>query len=164
MKRQFENLMSFEGRLDEKFAEMGALSERIDGTLKSSVEKILGDGAARIGAGMGDEIAAGAREILTPFGEYHALRGQTILVCFICVISAIAYRFGEARVLNAAPHGGAFEAFLFLPAGWSVFFCGTTYSFLWAGDHWGRIKKKTLYKIILGVQLFLLSMLAMALL
>jgi hypothetical protein len=60
MKRQFEQIVSLEKRLNDKFDEMGELSARIDETLVSSIEKILGDGAARIGADMGDEIAANA--------------------------------------------------------------------------------------------------------
>jgi hypothetical protein len=56
------------------------------------------------------------------------------------------------------------QALLLLPAGWCVFFCGTTYTFFWAGDHWGRIKKTRLYKILLGTQAFFLLALALSLL
>jgi hypothetical protein len=164
MKRQFEQIVSLESRLNGKFDEMGALSARIDDTLAGSVERILGDGAARIGADMGDEIAEKTSKILTSFGEYYILRGRTILVGFLCVTFALAYRLGELGVLNAAPHGSTLEAFLFLPAGWSVFFCGATFTFLWAGDHWRTIKKRALYKTLFGVQMFFLSLLALALL
>jgi hypothetical protein len=143
---------------------MGALSARIDETLTGSIERILGDGAARIGADMGEEIAERAEGVLTSFGEYHALRGRTILAGFLCVTFALAYRLGALDVLSAAPRGSVLEAFLFLPAGWSVFFCGATYTFLWAGDHWKAIKRKTLYKTLFGAQVFFLSLLALALL
>jgi hypothetical protein len=56
------------------------------------------------------------------------------------------------------------KALLFLPAGWSVFFCGAACAFLWAGDNWDRVKKTALYKIFLGLQVFLLSALALTLL
>jgi hypothetical protein len=164
MKRQFEQIVSLESRLNDKFDEMGALSVRIDETLTGSIEKILGDGAARIGADMGDGIAERANGILSGFGEYQALRGRTILIAFLCVTYALVYRLGEVGVLNAAPHGSTLEALLFLPGGWSVFFCGATYTFLWAGDHWNTIKKKTLYKTLFGAQIFFLSLLALALL
>ena len=164
MKQQFGQMVSLENRLNAKFDEMGALSERIDGTLKSSIEKILGDGAARIGADMGGDIAEKAEKVLTSFGEYHALRGRTILAGFLCVTFALAYRLGKLDVLSAAPHGTVLEAFLFLPAGWSVFFCGAVCSFLWAGDRWKAIKKNTFYKTLFGAQIFFLLLLALALL
>jgi hypothetical protein len=66
--------------------------------------------------------------------------------------------------LNIVPGGSTLEVLLFLPAGWSVFFCGATYTFLWAGDHWNRVKKTTLYKILLGTQVFFLMILFLALL
>jgi hypothetical protein len=164
MREQFERFAALEERMNGKFAEMGVLAERIDGTLKTSIEKILGDSAARIASGMGEEIASGAEETLASFGEYRSLRGQTVLVCFLCVISALAYWLGTSNALRVVPPGSAAEALLLLPAGWCVFFCGTTYTFFWAGDHWGRIKKTRLYKILLGTQAFFLLTLALSLL
>ena len=153
-----------ENTMKENFAEISALENKIQDTLEYSIERILGEGAARIGANMGEDIADGARKVLTSFGEYHSLRGQTILVCFICLISSLAYWLGASNFLNIVPSGGAFEALLFLPAGWSVFFCGATYSFFWVGDHWGRIKRTKLYKTLLGLQVFFLLVLALSLL
>jgi hypothetical protein len=153
-----------EDRLNERFDDMTVLSTKIDETLTDSIERILGEGAKRIGTDMGDEIAEKARGVLTAFGEYHLLRGRTILAGFLSVTFALAYRLGEVGVLNAAPPGSTLEAFLFLPAGWSVFFCGATYTFLWAGDHWKAIKRKTLYKTLFGTQIFFLTLLGLALL
>ena len=150
--------------LGKRFDEIGELERKINDTLESSVERILGEGAARIGADMGEAIADGAYETLTSFGEYHTLRGHTILVCFICLTSSLAYWLGASNFLSAVSPGGAIEAFLFLPAGWSVFFCGATYTFLWTGDHWGRIKKTKLYKTFLGFQVFSLLALGLSLL
>ena len=153
-----------ENIMNEKFSEMATLEKKIQDTLENSVERILGEGAARIGADMGKAIADGARDTLTSFGEYHTLRGRTILICFICLTSSLAYWLGANNFLSVVPSGGALEALLFLPAGWSVFFCGVTYTFLWAGDHWGRIKKTTLYRTFLGLQIFFLLILALNLL
>jgi hypothetical protein len=164
MKGQFEKLASLEERLNEKFARMGELSGRIDGTLKTSVDKILTDGAKRIGEDMGNAVKEKAAETLASFGEYRSLRGQTMLVCFLCVTSAIAYWLGAVNALRVVPPESALEALLLLPAGWCVFFCGATYTFLWAGDHWGRIKKTRLYKTLLGLQVFFLLILAASLL
>jgi hypothetical protein len=164
MKRQFEQIVSLESRLNDKFDEMGALSARIDETLTGSIERVLGEGTARIGAGMGDEIAEKAEGVLTSFGEYHLVRGRTILAGFLSLTFALAYRLGKLDVLRAAPRGSTLEAFLLLPAGWSVFFCGATYTFLWAGDNWKTIKKNPLYKTLFGVQIFFLSLLALGLL
>lgn len=164
MKRQFENLAALERKLNEKFAEIGALSERIDGTLKVSVGKILGDAASRIGEDMGKAMTESAGETLGAFGEYHTLRGQTVLICFLCVTTALAYALGAGNALRVVPPGSALEALMLLPAGWCVFFCGVTYTFLWAGDHWGKIKKTRLYKTLLGLQVFFLLLLAVSLL
>jgi len=146
-----------------KFDELAALEKKINETLEKSIERVLGDGAARIGGDMGKAVAAGAEETLTALGEYHSLRGQTLLVCFICVISSLAYWLGTENALRTVSDGGALEALLFLPGGWCVFFCGATYTFLWVGDHWGRIKKTALYKTLLGLQIFLLAILALTL-
>jgi hypothetical protein len=157
-------LDAFENAIDGKLDAVAALDKKINETLESSIHRILGEGAARIGVEMSEKIAADTKGVLSSFGEYHILRGRTILAGFLCVTFAIAYRLGEAGILNAVPGGSMLEAVLFLPAGWSVFFCGATYTFLWAGDHWNRIKKTALYKILMGAQIFSLLMLGLALL
>jgi hypothetical protein len=153
-----------EDTMREGFGELAALEKKINDTLENSIERVLGDGAARIGADMGGAVAAGAKKTLTSFGEYHSIRGQVILACFICVISSLAYWLGTANVLRLVPEGGTLEALLFLPGGWSVFFGGTTYTFLWIGDHWDLIRKTALFKIILGLQILVWSILALTLL
>ena len=67
-----------ENTMKDKFTEIAALEKRIQDTLESSVDRLLSDGARRIGEGMGDEIAAGARSLLSSTAEYHSLRGQLI--------------------------------------------------------------------------------------
>jgi hypothetical protein len=113
---------------------------------------------------MGDSIAARAEGALNAFGEYHSLRGQTLIVCFTCLVSTLAYWLGTGNMLISVSSGGALEAFLLLPAGWCVFFCGAFYTLLWACDHWHRVKKTALYKILMGLQVFFLSLLALMLL
>jgi hypothetical protein len=45
MRKEFDELMSFENRLAEKFTEITALESKINNTLESSIAKILGEGA-----------------------------------------------------------------------------------------------------------------------
>lgn len=153
-----------EQTMNEKFAKLATLEENLLDTLEKRAEKITSDSAERIGAELGEAVAEGARKALTGYGEYQSLRGQTILVCFICLISMLAYWLGANGILDKAPSGGALETFLLLPGGWCVFFCGATYTFLWVGDHWQRVKGTRLYKALLGLQLSFLLLLARGLL
>ena len=153
-----------EDTMRRQFDKLAALEERIDATLRGSIEKILSDGAARIGADMGDTIAVRVEKMLVAVGEHHSLRGQTIVVCFFWVASTLAYWLGSGNVLRSVPSGGAMETLMFLPAGWCVFFCGVLYSLLWSCDHWRTIKRTARYRILLGVQIILLSSLVLALL
>jgi hypothetical protein len=164
MRKQFNELVLLESRLNEKLAEITASESKIKNTLESSIERVLGEGAQKIGRDMGDSIAAHAESALTAVGEYHSLRGQTLIVCFICIISALAYWLGTGNTLQSVSSGGTLEAFMFLPAGWCVFFCGAFHALLWACDHWYRIKKTVLYKTLMGLQVFFLSLLALILL
>ena len=143
---------------------ISALERKINDTLESSIERILGEGAARIGENMGEVVADGADKILTSYGEYHTHRGHTVLVCFTSLVSTLAYWLGANNFLRGAPSGSALENFLFLPGGWGIFICGATYSLLWSGDNWGKIKRTKLYRIFLGVQVFLLLILVLILL
>ena len=147
-----------------KFDEIAALEKKIRETLENSVEKLLRDGTYKIGAELGDSVVSRAESVLASVKEYTSLRGQTILVCFFWVISAFAYWLGAGNVLRFVPSGGIFETLLFLPAGWGIFFCGSFYTLLWACDHWKAIKKKALFKVIFGAQIFFLLLLVLALL
>jgi hypothetical protein len=153
-----------EDTMSRRFDELSMLEKKINETLEGSIEKILGDGARRIGTDMGEAIAARAEGVLIATGEYHSLRGQTLIVCFTCLVSALAYRLGTGNMLDSVVSGGALEAFMLLPAGWCVFFCGTFHALLWACDHWHWIKKTALYKTFLGLQVLFLSLLALMLL
>jgi hypothetical protein len=157
-------LTSFGNGLTARLEELSSLEKKINETLEISIERVLGEGASKIGAEMGEAIAEGAEETLSSFGEYRSVRGQIILACFVCMVSALSYWLGSARFLESLSSGGWLEALLFLPAGWCVFFCGVAFALLWAGDHWDGIRKTALYKTLLGIQIFLLSLLALALL
>jgi hypothetical protein len=153
-----------EQTMKDKFDEITGLEKKIHETLESSIRKVLRDSTERIGAELGDTAVSRAEGILTSVREYSSLRGQTLVVCFFWVISAFAYWLGAGNVLRHIPSGGILETLLFLPAGWGIFFCGSFYTLLWACDHWKEIKKKAVFKTILGAQIFFLLLLVLALL
>jgi hypothetical protein len=152
VKKQFEQLDSLESRLNAKFDDMGVLSKRIDGTLTGAVERILGEGAKRIGADMSEAIVSGARDTLTQISEFHSLRGQMTLTCFMTAACCLAYWFGSADVFN--PEVLPRSALTFLPLGWGIFFFCLTHTYLWACDNWKQIKRRPLYKTFFGLQIF----------
>ena len=175
MDKKFEELSEFEKKLgetlesnknviDKKLEELSELEKRIDETLKNSVGNILESQAQRIGADMGDAVIARAEDVLASVAKYHSLRAQTLLVCFICVVATLAYSLGSGDILQYVATGGVLEAFLYLPGGWSVFFCGLTYTFLWVSDHQKQIKRTVLHKVLLALQAFALLALALTLL
>jgi hypothetical protein len=141
-----------EDTMNKKFDGMAALSEKIDETLKSSIEKILGDGAQRIGRDMGDYIAEGAKEVLGSRDDYQFLRGQVWVVCIVSVLTTLAYWLGSARTLNVGDDTGPLNILLMLPAGWVAFVCCSLYTYMWAFDHWKQVKKSAYYKGILALQ------------
>jgi hypothetical protein len=150
-----------EDTMKKKFDEMAALSEKMDETLKSSIEKILGDGAQKIGHDMGDYIAEGAKDALGASEEYHFLRGQVRVVCLISVLTALAYWLGSAHALSVDNDTEPLEILLMLPSGWVTFICGSLYTWMWAFDHWKQVKKSAYYKgilTLLGVMLACLLM------
>jgi hypothetical protein len=153
-----------EETMKEKFAEIAELEKKINETLENSIRKILRDGTERIGAELGDSVVSRAENVLASVREYASLRGQTLVVCFFWVTSAFAYWIGAGNVLRHVPSDSALETLLFLPAGWGIFFCGSFYSMLWACDHWKEIKRKTVFKAVLGVQIFFLLLIVLVLL
>jgi hypothetical protein len=150
MKRQFGKLDELEVRLNEKFGEMEELEKKINGTLESSIEKVLGEGAARIGADMGAAIADGAKDVLGANEDYRFLRGQVWIVFFISVLATLAYWLGSAGALRAGEDMGALETLLMLPSGWIAFVCCSLYAYMWGFDHWKQVKESVYYKGILA--------------
>jgi hypothetical protein len=163
-REQFGKLESLESRLDEKFGEIGALSRNINETLERSIERILGDGAARIGAGMGASIAEGAREALGGRDDYQSLRGQVCVVCLLSFASAVAYRLGEMGAVGKAGSSEPLGPLFRIPSGWWVFFCCALYTFMWAYDHWKLVKKSAFHKGVLAAQLLVLAALILSIL
>jgi hypothetical protein len=161
MRKQFDELVSFESRLNGKFAEITALEEKINSTLESSIERVLGEGAQKIGRDMGDYIAERAKEVLGTGDDDHFLRGQVWIVCLISILTTLAYWLGSERTLNVGDDTGAVRMLLMLPSGWLVFVCCSLYTYMWAVDHWKKVKKSAYYKGILvlqGLALLLLFM------
>jgi hypothetical protein len=161
MKRQFGKLDELEVKLNEKFGEMSELEKKIHDTLECSIERVLGEGAGRIGADMGAAIADGARDALGANGDYRFLRGQVWIVCFMSVIVTLAYWLGSAGALRAGDDMGALETLLMLPSGWIAFVCASLYAYMWGFDHWKQVKESVYYKGILAfLGLILLALLA----
>jgi hypothetical protein len=134
-----------EDTLNKIFEDMAALSVKIDGTLEESIERILGDGAQKIGHDMGDYIADGAKEVLGARDEYHLLRGQVLVVCLISILATLAYWLGYAKVLNFGDSAGPLGILLTLPSGWIAFVCCSLYTYMWGFDHWKQVKKSLYY-------------------
>jgi hypothetical protein len=144
-------LALFRDEMEARFKEMSDLGKSIDGTLESAIERILGDGARRIGAEMGRHVAEGAKEVLGSSGGYHFLRGQIWAVCITGIFAAIAYRLGSDGALRPGEGIGPIEAVIMLPSGWAVFVCGVMHAYMWASDNWGRVKGSGFYKAALAV-------------
>jgi hypothetical protein len=160
LRKQFEQLFTVEDRLNERLDGIATLETQINTTLEMSVERILGEGAARIGRDMGDEIASNAKSILSTVGDYYRFRAAVLLASFVSTLCVFSYCLGSGSVLDAIPKGGILHALLFMPAGWCFFLCGVTYTFFWVGDNWVAIKRKKRYKAIWGGQVIVWLILA----
>lgn len=164
LRQQFEDLRSFEGRLNEKIEGIGELETQVNETLTSSVDRVLGEGAKRIGADMGEEIASQAKTAFAGIGAYYLVKGKIAVACIVCLIAAVSYFLGQNDALSLTPNGGPLQALMYLPAGWCFVFCGMVYTFLWVGDNWNKIRKKILFKALLAVQIFVLLAFVLAML
>jgi hypothetical protein len=144
-------LANFSDEMKARFGEMSELEKNINGTLETAIERILGEGARRIGTEMGYHVAEGAKEVLSSSGGYHFLRGQIWVVCVTGIFAAIAYRLGSAGALGPAEGIGPLEAMIMLPSGWAVFVCGVMYAYMWAFDNWDRVKGSRFFKGVLAL-------------
>ncbi|MDR1137258.1 MAG: hypothetical protein LBK91_02940 [Synergistaceae bacterium] len=152
-------MADFENEMKARFGEMSALEKNINGTLETAIERILGEGAKRIGAEMGHSVAEGAKEILSSCGEYHFLRGQVWIVCLTGILSAVAYWLGLVSALRNGEGFWLLETMIMLPSGWAVFVCGAMYAYMWAFDNWSRVKESRFYQGVLalmGIAIFAL--------
>jgi hypothetical protein len=148
-------------KMASRFDEMGALEQKIHDTLESSISKVLGDGAREIGRDMGSHIAEEAKGVLAASEEFHFLRGQVWMVCLITLMMTLAYWLGTMNVLRVEKNFTFLKALLTLPAGCVAFVCASSYTVMWAFDHWRWVKRYISYKVILALQgLLLLALLA----
>jgi ElaB/YqjD/DUF883 family membrane-anchored ribosome-binding protein len=161
MKKQFDELVSLEDRLNEKFSEITTLEEKISNTLENSIERVLGEGAQKIGRDMGDCIVEEAKEVLGARDDYHFLRGQVWVVCLIGLLTTLAYWLGSGYMPGVDDDTGALRTLLMLPSGWLMFVCCSLYTYMWAFDHWKKVKKSAYYKGILALQGLILLVLFM---
>lgn len=141
-----------EDTMNEKFAEMAALEKKIQNTLASSVERILGEGAKRIGTDMGDVIAVRSKEMLSSVSEFHAIRGYIVAASVTGIMAALAYWFGLSGALRVEEISGPFMGVSLLPAGWCMLFSVASYSYFWYFDNWSRVKNSMVYRCVFALQ------------
>jgi hypothetical protein len=160
MRKQFDGLVSLENRLDIKFSDLTALEEKINTTLESSIERIFCEGVQKAGRDiMKGCITEGAKEVLGTRDDYYFLRGQVWVVCCLSILSALAYWLGSTGVFSTSDNTGMFDMLLMLPSGWLVFICCSLYTYMWAFDHWKKVKKSLYYRGILALQALILLVL-----
>jgi len=140
-----------ENTMKESFAEMTALEEKIQDTLEYSVERILGEGAARIGADMGENIAEKTREVMSSVNEFHTIKGYIVAVSITGILSTVTYWFGLSGAFTLDEIDVPFRGVLLLPAGWWMFFSFASYTYFWFFDNWSRLKTSVIHKCIAGV-------------
>ncbi|MDR2782391.1 MAG: hypothetical protein LBB48_00860 [Treponema sp.] len=149
-------IAGFKDKMEDRFDEMGLLEKKIHDTLESSISRVLGDGAREIGRDMGSHIAEGARDVLAANEEFHFLRGQTWMICLITLMTTLAYWLGTLNVLRVEGDFTFLKALLTLPAGCVAFVCASSYTVMWAFDHWRLVKRRISYKVVLALQALLL--------
>jgi hypothetical protein len=150
-----------EDRLNRRFDEMGELERKINGTLESSISKVLGDGAREIGRDMAGHIAEETKGVLAASDEFHFLRGQMWMVCLITLLMTTAYWLGTMNVFQTSGGITFIDALFMLPAGGVAFVCAFFCTVMWAFDHWRWVKKYISYKVVLALQgLVLLALLS----
>ena len=147
--------------LGQRFDEISELERKIHDTLERSVDRILGEGARAIASDMGEEIADHARNAFTEGASYYRLKGQIIVACLFWPTMALSYLLGQYGALDWLPSTSFLRAFMSIPAGWCLFLCSAIYTFLWVGDYWYDIRRKLLFKVLLGLQIFAELLLAL---
>jgi hypothetical protein len=163
-REQFKELSELEGRLNGKFDEMGELEKKIHGTLESSIERILGEGAAKIGEGIGDEIAVKAGEALSSLKEFHTIRGFIVAASVSGIVSSVAYWLGATGLFRMSGIEWPFNGILTLPAGWWMLFCFAAYTYFWCFDNWRMVKASAFYKGLLVFQGVIMAVLLLSIL
>ena len=157
--RVTDTVSAFQTEIRERFEEISALEKKIDQTLENSINRILVDGAQKIGKNLGEKIGEEAQYTLSAHKEFHFLRGQLLVVGLISFLLVVAYSMGAVYGVGNG-HKSFIDAFLQLPAGHVTLVCGSAYTALWGLDYWWHIKNNTLYKVKLVMQILVLAALA----
>lgn len=153
-----------ESTMNERFAEMTALENRIQDTLESSVERILGEGAARIGADMGESIAERSEELMSSVSEFYAIRGYIVAAGITGILATITYWFGLSGALNMNEIDGLFKGVLLLPAGWWMLLSVASYTYFWYFENWKRVKRSMFHKCILASLVVIMAVILLSML
>jgi hypothetical protein len=149
-------LTGFRDEMTAKFDEMGALSNKIDNTLESTVFRVLGDGAREISRDMGAQVTESAKGILSSTEEFHFMRGQTYVAGLIIALSAVSYWLGAIYGFGNEDSSDFLGILLRLPAGSVMLYCGFVYTVLWCVDYWKLLKRDIFCKVRLGLQMLVL--------
>ena len=137
--------------MEKKFDELSALERRISDTLEYSIHKILGEGAARIGTGMGETIAERSKELMTSVKEFYTLRGSIVAITVTGLLAAMAYWLGISGVVIMDEIDLSFRSVFYLQAGYWMFLSMSMYTYCWCCDNWNLVKYSPLYKCILAL-------------
>jgi hypothetical protein len=139
-----------ENTMNERFAEIASLEKRIQDTLESSIESILGEGAARIGADMGEAIAERSMEIMSSVDEFYSIKGYIVATSITGIVATVAYWFGVSGTIRMDEISGPFRGVLLLPSGWWMLFSVASYTYFWFFSNWSRVKSSMFHKCILA--------------
>ncbi|MDR1581004.1 MAG: hypothetical protein LBS35_11655 [Synergistaceae bacterium] len=149
-------ITKFGENMKARFDEMGALEQKIHDTLKSSISRVLGDGAREIGQDMGNQIAESAKDVLKCHEEFHYVRGQVVVVGMTLMLSVVAYLLGAVYGFGSEGNGDFLDTLLRFKAGNVILFCGVVYVTLWCYDHWGLVRNNVFLKVRLVAQILVL--------
>ena len=136
--------------LERRFDEISALERRINNTLESSIERILGEGATRIGADMGKAIAEKSSEVMSSVQEFYGMRGYIVATGITGILAAAAYWFGVSGAFIMEEIDGLPRGVLLLPAGWWMLISIASYTYFWCFDNWRYVKTSAFHKWILA--------------
>ena len=137
--------------MEKRFDEISALERRINDTLEYSIQRILGEGAARISADMAETVAVKSRELMSSVKEFHVYRGFIIATSIAGILATIAYWFGVSVASGMEESEGLFKGLLQLPAGWWMILSMISYAYFWFFDNRRRLKESLLHKCLLAL-------------
>ena len=146
----------FEKKIKEKFDAMEVLENKIHDTLENSINRVLGDGAKKIGQDMVGFIASSAEDVLGANSDFHFQRGQLLIIGQMTFIALLAYLLGGINAFGHKESMNLFDVALRLPASGVALICVSTYTFVWFLDYQRYIRRFASYKITLVLQCLLI--------